>query len=321
MRKLVASLVLLFAATFSAGVYAETYPSAPIRVVNPFPAGSGGDTLLRIIAQDMGEYLKQPVIVENKTGANGRIGAQYVAAATPDGYTVLFGSAGPISIAPLISDLNYVPSKDLIPVSRAYDVELILAVSKSFPAQTFGNFISEVRASPGKYSFGTAGTGSGPHLAVELLKLKAGLKVTHVPYRGDAPAIQDLLGNHIAFGVFAASTVAPFIASAEVRPIASLGQTRSVGFPDIPTVNESGFPGVIGGTWQGFFVPAKTPQLVVDRLYAAVKHAVNQPAIHQKLIENGATPVGDTPEEFLTFLRAESSRIESTIKEAKLELK
>lgn len=320
MKKLVASLVLLFAAS-TAGVYAQNYPSAPIRVVNPFPAGSGGDTLLRIIAQDMGEYLKQPVIVENKTGANGRIGAQYVAAAAPDGYTVLFGSAGPISIAPLISDITYVPSKDLIPVSRAYDVELILAVSKSFPALTFVSFVDEVRANPGKYSFGTGGTGSGPHLAAELLKLKAGLKTTHVPYRGDAPAIQDLLGNHIAFGIFAASTVAPFIASAEVRPIASLGQTRSLGFPDIPTVNESGFPEVIGGTWQGFFVPAKTPRPVVDRLYAAVKRAVTQPAIRQKLIENGATPVGDKPEEFAAFLHEESSRIEDTIKQANLEFK
>lgn len=316
MKRAIACFVVLLAATVSC--WSQTYPSRPIRIVFPFPAGGGGDSALRLIAQNMSEHLKQSIIVENMAGANGRIGTHYVANAAPDGYAVLLGSAGPITIGPLVGQLTYDPLKDLIPISIAFYADAVITVGKTFPAQDFGGFLAEVRKNPGKYSFGTAGVAGHAHLAGELLKLKAGLDMKHVPYRGDAPAIQDLLGGHIPICICSSSTIVSYIASDEVRAIATMGTSRNEALPNVPTAIESGLTGVIGGTWLGFFVPARTPGAVVDLLNATIKNAVNSPAIRQKLVESGNSPVGNSPAEFAAILREENSRYEQTIKEGNI---
>lgn len=317
MRNLLVGLFSTLALVGSAAAQ-SSFPVRPIKIVYPFLPGPA-ETAMRLVANKMSADLGQPIIVESKPGANGRIGTQAVATAAPDGYTVLITAAGPITIGPQLEKVNYDPIKDLIPVSQLVSNDAVIVVSKSFPAQTFSEFVAVVKASPGKYSYGTAGTGGAQHIAGELLKDALGLDMRHVPYKGDSAALTDLIGGHIPITISAMSSVSGFISSGMIRPIVSMGATRYPTFPNLPTLNEGALRGFRGGTWLGFFVPARTPAEIVTRLHKSLATALADPSIKEKLIEGGNHVVASSPKEFEEFLKDEYQRYGQAIKTGRIE--
>lgn len=297
---------------------AQTYPSRPIKFVYPFLPGTT-DATLRIVTNAMSSDLGQPIIIEHKSGANGRIGTAAVAVAPPDGYTVLIAAAGSITIGPQLEQVPYDPFKDLRPVTGLVAYDAVLSVANSFPARTIQEFISQVKAAPKKYSYGTAGTGGAQHIAGELLKDALGIEMTHVPYRGDAAAVTDLVGSQIPIAISAMSSVTPFIKAGSIRPIVSLGAARNPMFPDLPTMSEQSLPGFRGGTWLGFFVPAGTPDAVVERIHRSAAKVLANETLRKQLIESGANVVGSSPQEFEAFLKDEHRRYAKVIGAGKVQ--
>jgi len=297
-----------------------TWPTKPIRLIFPYSAGGGGDAAARVIANGLAKQLGQPVIVDNRAGANGRIGTEVVARSTPDGYTVLMTAAGPITITPNLEKVPYDPIKDLVPVGLAVSNDAVLVVHKTFPANTVKEFVELMKRSPGKYSYATAGAGGGPHLAMELFKSRAQIQVEHIPYKGDGPAVSDVIAGHVPIGVNALSSVAPFVRSGDLKAIATMGLVRYPTLPDLPTLSESGYPGFRGGTWLGLFAPAGTPPAVIQKLSEAMRHALQDPATNERLIATGNTPVGDTPDEFRRFIAEESANYARIIKSAQIKI-
>jgi tripartite-type tricarboxylate transporter receptor subunit TctC len=304
----------------SASQAQPTWPTKPVRLIFPYSAGGGGDAAARVIANGIANQLGQPVIVDNRTGANGRIGTEVVAKSTPDGYTVLITAAGPITITPNLERVPYDPLKDLAPIGLAVRNDAVLVVHKTFPASTVKEFVELIKRSPGKYSYATAGAGGGPHLAMELFKSRAQIQVQHVPYRGDGPAVSDVIAGHVPIGVNALSSVAPFLHSGDLKAIATMGPVRYPTLPDLPTLSESGYPGFRGGTWLGLFAPAGTPPIVIQRLSEAMRHAVQDPATNERLVATGNTPVGGTPDEFRRFIAEESANYARIIKSAQIKI-
>lgn len=302
----------------AAGASAQTYPDRPIKVVYPFLPGPT-DAVLRIVTAAMSKDLGQPLVFENKTGANGRIGTAAVVAAPPDGYTVLITAAGSITIGPQLENVSYDPLKDLRPVTELAAYDAVIVVNKNFPAHNLREFIEQLKAAPKKYSYGTAGTGGAQNIAGELLKDALGIDMTHVPYRGDSAALTDVIGGQLPIGILAMSTVLPYIASGAVRPIASLGAKRFPALPDLPTIGEKVLPGFTGGTWLGLFVPARTPDAVVDRLYRAANKVLSTDDVRKRLAEGGAHVVNSSPREFEAFLKEEYRRYGTILKTAKVE--
>jgi tripartite-type tricarboxylate transporter receptor subunit TctC len=294
---------------------AQAYPSKPIRFVVPYPPGGPLDTVARLLAQKVSENVKQPVIVDNKPGAGGNIGADAVAKSPPDGHTILMGAVATHAINPtLYANIPYDPVRDFLPVTQVASTPNVLIVNSSVPATNVREFIAHAKANAGKLNFGSGSTGSAGHLAGELFKTMAGIDMTHVPYKGAAPAMQDLIGGQVQlmFDNFASASTQ--VRASRVRALAVTTARRSALAPDLPTIAESGLPGFDISTWFGIFVPAGTPRDIVERLHAEFTRALAAPDVREKMLNLGAEPVGNRPEEFAAYIRAEAEKYGRVIK-------
>ncbi len=299
----------------SISAQAQPYPSKPIRFVVPYPAGGPLDTVARLLGQKVSESTKQPVIVDNKPGAGGNIGADAVAKAPADGYTILMGAVATHAINPtLYSSIPYDAIKDFIPVTQVASTPNVLVVNPSVPATNVREFIAYAKANPGKLNFGSGSTGSAGHLAGELFKTMAGVDMVHVPYKGAAPAMSDLMGGQIQLMFDNLASSLAQVRAGKVKALAVTTAKRSALAPELPTIAESGLPGFDISTWFGIFVPAGTPREVVARLHGEFTRALAMPDLREKMMSLGAEPVGSTPEEFANYIRSEADKYARVIK-------
>jgi len=310
---LAAGLLAAFAAVPSgAGESAQAagYPDRPVRLVVPFPTGGGADSLARLIMPKVAHALGQPIVIDNKAGAGGNVGAELVAHAAPDGYTLLYGTNGTHAINPsLYRNLPFDPIRDFIPVSRMTEIAAMLIVNPTLPVNSTAELIEYARAHPGKLNFASAGNGTTSHLAGELFKTQAGINIVHIPYRGGALAMTDLIGGQVQMMIEVMPNASPQVASGRVRGLAVSTAKRFPGVPDVPTIAESGLPGFEASAWDGVFVPAGTPQPIVQRLNAAIRNALEDPELAAALLARGAQPViSTTPESFARFIATSAER-------------
>ncbi|WP_086072057.1 tripartite tricarboxylate transporter substrate binding protein [Bordetella genomosp. 9] len=289
-----------------AAVAAE-YPAQPITLVVPYSAGGGADNAARIIAQGLSEVAKQSVIIENKGGASGSIGAAYVARSAPDGYTVLY-DASAFAINAVVRKLPYDPKKDFIPVSQAVSVPNVLVASVDSPFKSVQDFVASAKKQPGKHTFASYGPGSLAQMAGELLKKDASLELVHIPYKGGAPALVDVMSGQVDVYFANAASSINYISGKKLRALAVTSGQRMAELPDVPTMAESGFKDFNVEEWNGFFVPAGTPPAVVARLQTMVQQTLARPDIREKLAKLGLTPVGSSAEEFAKFVESEEKR-------------
>jgi tripartite-type tricarboxylate transporter receptor subunit TctC len=318
-----AILILACAAILAASAFAassasaqSSYPSRQISFVVGFSAGGTTDIVARLIAEEMRKSLGQPIVIENKAGAGGNIGATIVAKAKPDGYTLLIGSVGPLAInASLYAKMPYDNLKDFTPISLIVHVPNMLVVNPSaMPVNSFADFVALLKANPGKYFFASTGTGTSSHLSGEQLKTMAGVEATHVPYKG-AVALNDLLsGEQVHFMFATIPSVIEFVRVGRLRALAVTSKSRSAAVPEIPTVAESGFPDFEASSWFGLLGPADLPREIVSKLQGEVVRALKIPEIRDKLIAQGADPVGSSPEEFAAYIRGETAKWSKVVK-------
>jgi tripartite-type tricarboxylate transporter receptor subunit TctC len=285
---------------------AAAYPSKPVRLVVPFTPGGSTDILARAVGQKLSEAWGQPVVIDNRPGAGGIIGMEAVARAAPDGYTLVMGHVGTLAANPaLYRTLPYDPVKDFAPVTLIARVPNVLVVGPAVPSRSVAELIALAKAKPGKLDYGSGGNGSAAHLATEYFKLKAGVDLQHIPYKGTAPALQDLLGGQIALMITGLPPVLPHVKAGKLRILGVASAQRQRLFPDIPTIAESGVPGYEATQWYGILAPAATPKDVVAKLNREFVKALKDPAVAEKLALEGADPVGDTPEQFAAFIASE----------------
>jgi len=283
-----------------------TFPSKPVRLIVPFPPGGSTDILARAIGQKLSEAWGQPLVIDNRPGAGGIIGMETAAKAAPDGYTLVMGHVGTLAANPaLYKSLPYDPVKDFAPVTLIAMVPNVLVVGPAVSSKTVAELVALAKSKPGKLDYGSGGNGSAAHLATEYFKLKAGIDIQHVPYKGTAPALQDLLGGQIAFIITGLPPVLPQVKSGKLRILGVASAQRLKQFPDIPTIAESGVPGYEATQWYGILAPAATPKDVVAKLNRDVVNALKDPSVADKLAAEGANPVGDSPGEFAAFIRNE----------------
>ena len=291
-------------ALIACAAQASDWPTRPITAVVPYAAGGNTDTMARMVGERLTAALGQPVVVENVAGASGAIGAARVAHASPDGNTLLFASASQIIIAPLVQKTSYDPQKDFVPVSIFGAGPYILGIKPSLPASTFREFIAYAQSNPGKLNYASAGPGGIIHLTTALLASRAGIHMTHVPYKSGAPALNGLLTGEIDVYFGNASELLQQASSGRVRLLAVSSAARLKQLPDMPTVGES-YPGFLVTSWNGFFAPAGTPQPIVRLLARETRNAAKDPAIADRLLQLGIEPSGADPEEFAEVIRAE----------------
>ena len=298
---------------------AQTFPpSKPVTLVVGFAAGGAADAAARLIAKKLGENIGQSVVVDNKGGAGSNIAHQFVANAAADGSVLLFGSVGPLTIAPHLMKLPYDPFKDLAAVSGGVNFPNVLVVHKGAGAKTLAEFIQLSKKKPGSVDFASTGAGSASHLAGELFNQCAGVDMTHVPYKGGAPALQDLLGGRITSYFAAPPTALPHVEAGTLIPLATTGLTRPAYMPNIPTVAESGFPGFEALNWYAFVAPGKTPAPLLDRWNKEIVKVLNDPGVKDALNKHGLTPQPTTRAELTAFMKKESTQWATIIKERKL---
>jgi tripartite-type tricarboxylate transporter receptor subunit TctC len=281
------------------------YPNKPVRLILPFPPGGAVDTLGRIIGPRLSEALGQQVVMENRPGATGNIGAELVAKSPPDGYTVLMGAI-PLSISVSVySKLGFDPVKDLAPVSLLASTPNVVVVHPSVPAKSVKELIALARARPGQLDFSSSGAGGSPHLAGALFNNLAGTRMNHIPYKGGGPAVIALVAGEVSVGFATAPSVIHHVKSARLRGLAVTSAQRAPLAPDLPTVSEAGLPGYEAGAWQGLLVPAGTRREIISRLQAESSKVLKLPDVKERLDATGLTPIGSTPEEFGAYLRSE----------------
>jgi tripartite-type tricarboxylate transporter receptor subunit TctC len=303
------SLALLCLVAVPALAQGQAFPARPVNLVCPFPAGSTSDLIPRAVAPLMSEALKVPVVVENRPGAAGSVGAAYVAKSKPDGHTVLMAPTGVLAINQwLYKELPYNPEKDFTPVTNAATTPNLWVAHPSVPAGNLKELIALAKVKPDLLSFASGGNGTTSHMCGELFKTTTGVKIVHVPYKGPAPAHLDLLTGRVPIMCDNLSNVLPYVRSGRLRAIALTGLSRHPQAADIPTANESGLPGFEASVWYSFVAPAGTPKAVVDRLHAEFAKALRSPAVTARLNELGLTIVADTPEAFGKFIAAESAK-------------
>jgi tripartite-type tricarboxylate transporter receptor subunit TctC len=291
------------------GAAANGYPDHPIRLVVPFPAGGGADNLARTIMPRVEALLGQTIVIDNRPGAGGNLGAEWVARAAPDGYTLLYGTNGTHSInASLYGNLRFDPVKDFAPVSRMTSIAAMLIVDPRLPVHSVAELIRHAKDHPGKVNFASAGNGTTSHLAGELFKTMAGVDIVHVPYRGGAPAMTDLIGGQVQMMIDVMANAYPMVRSGRVRGLAVSTAQRFTGAPDVPTIAESGLPGFEASAWDGILAPVGTPRPVIDRLNAAIHEALRDPALVQALRGLGAQPAPNTPEEFARYIATSTDK-------------
>jgi tripartite-type tricarboxylate transporter receptor subunit TctC len=300
---------------------ADPYPNKPIRIVVAYTPAGTTDILARIVGQKMTEAWGQPVIIDNKPGANGNIGTEYASKAAPDGYTLLMTTAAPHGVNPsLYRKLGFDAVKDFTGVSLVATVPNALMVNPSLPVKDVKELIAYAKANPGKLSFGSPGYGSTGHMSMELFMSMTGTNMVHVPYKGNAGVMTDLVGGQIQLTL---DNLTPYMAqvkSGKVRVLAISPAKRSRAVPDIPTIAEAGVPGYETGAWFGLVAPAKTPKEIVDKLSAETARILNLPDVNSKLLEQSAEPVGNKPEQFDAFIKTEIAKWAKVIKDAKVEL-
>jgi tripartite-type tricarboxylate transporter receptor subunit TctC len=310
-------LSLFFLLPLAAPSAAQTYPTKSVRMVVPFAAGAGSnDIMARLIAQKLTDNFGQQFVVDNRPGASGIIGCDIVAKAQPDGYTVLMMSLTFTVLPSLFSKLPYDTVKDLTPVTLVASAPLMLVVNPSVPVKSVAEFIAYAKANPGKLNFGSGGAGATPHLAGEMLKSMAGLQVTHIPYKGGAPALADLVGGQIQFMLENIPGTLPFAKAGKLRALAVTDLKRSPLLPDLPTLDESGLKGYQIVGWNGLFVPAGTPPATVNKLHAGVVAALALADVKERLAILGADGVGDSPQHFAAFIKADIAKWAKVVKDA-----
>ncbi|MDR1968076.1 MAG: tripartite tricarboxylate transporter substrate binding protein [Burkholderiaceae bacterium] len=314
--------LLTFAVLACAGLaQAQSYPVKPIRWVVPYPAGGGADFLARTIQQPLSQQVGQAVTIDNKPGGNTAIAAVDVAHAPAEGYTILSADNGTMVFnSALYARLTYNPEKDLVPVTLMGKFPLILVVPQDSSVTDAKDFIAKAKASPGHFSYGSAGAGSPHHLAMELLKVNAGLHIVHIPYRGAAPAVADLAGGRTDAMMIDLAAGAGFIKGGKIRALAVANPTRLAQLPDVPTFAEIGYKNVEAAAQVGIVAPAGTPSEVVNTLQKQVATAIHQPDIQQKLLDFGIEPVGSTPSQYADLIRTEVQRWHKLIREQKISL-
>ena len=288
---------------------AQAYPAKPLRLIVTFAAGGGADFAARALAPKLGEALGQPVVVDNRPGANGALGADLVAKAAPDGYTLLLGAAGTLVVAPhLGANMPFDPMKDLAPVGLVAVSPFVVTLHPSIQANSVRELIALAKASPGKINYGTSGTGGSPQLATELFKSMTGVNMVHVPYKGLAPALTDLIGGQIQVVFADVGLVKGHIAGGKLKGLAVTSATRTAAMPELPTVAEAGVPGYAAGTWYGILVPAGTPPDIVARLSADTRRALAFAEVRASFVSQGMEPAASTPEQFSGYLRDEYAK-------------
>lgn len=320
---LTTSLALCGGLGISSGAHAQgsaAWPTHPIRMIIPFPAGGATDVLGRVIGQKLSQSLGQQVIIENKPGAGGTIGSDAVAKAVPDGYTLLLATSSTHSIGPAINPkIPYNAEKDFTPVFHLATVPNVLVVAQGFPANSATEFARLLREQPGKYNFGSSGIGTIPHLSAELFKVQAGgkggaLYAVHIPYRGTGQVIPDLISGQIAFLMDSVVTAAPHVRDGKLKALGVSGTVRSRSLPQVPTFDEQGIPGMNASTWFGVFMPAKAPPELVSKLNQALNGVLRQPDMQDRLDKLGATPTGGTPEQFAKVVASDLREWSAIIK-------
>jgi tripartite-type tricarboxylate transporter receptor subunit TctC len=307
------ALLSPFAATAAS---AQDFPNRPIRLIVPFPAGGPNDIIARVVSLRMAEILKQTIVIDNRGGQGGVLGTDVVAHATPDGYTIAITSAGALAISPSMEKVAYDTLKDLQPITLVAKVPEMLVVATSVPASNMKELVALAKAQPGKLNFASSGPGSLPHLAGELFKLTAKIDITHVPYRGAAPAVNDLLGQQVQMVFLDLPILLPQIKAGKLKPIAVGAPERVASAPDVPTTTEVGMPDLQTENWYGMVAPAGTPPQIVDILNKAAVEAMKDPAVKDKLASQGAILVGNTPDQFRAFIASETTKWAKVIKDA-----
>lgn len=296
------------------------YPEKPVRVIVPAPPGSAPDFLARLLGQKLSEAWSQPVVIDNVVGASGNIGTDRVAKATPDGYTLLFNTIGPIAVnVSLFGDkLPYDPLKDLAPISLVAKMPNLLTVNPGVPVKSLQELIAMAKKEPGKLRYGTAGPGTTQHLSGELLNTLAGIKLVSIPYKSSAQMTTDAIGGQIEVLFHNAPVLLPHIKAGTLRPIAITSATRSAAVPDVPTMAEAGVPGFEITAWFGFMAPGGTPQRLIQKISADVARIVATPEIQERILSQASEPVGNRPEEYAAFINAEIVKWRGVIKQANI---
>jgi tripartite-type tricarboxylate transporter receptor subunit TctC len=310
--KLLAAFCGLLLAAFAA--QAQPFPSKPVRLVVPFPAGGSTDIISRTLGQELSEMWGQPVVIENRPGGSTIIGTDIVAKAAPDGYTLLVTPAAFTIVPSLIDKLPYDPAKDFAPITLINTTPLVAVVNLSVPAKSIRELIALARARPGALNFGSSGSGGSNHLAGELFNAMAGVKIVHIPYKGNAPALTDHVGGHVDLLFNGLTSALPLIKAGKLRPLAVTSLTRSGALPDIPTLDELGLKGFQAVAWNGLSAPARTPKDVIGRINADVLKVIRSPGFVEQLKAEGSDPVGDSPVQFAAFLREETAKWSKVIK-------
>jgi tripartite-type tricarboxylate transporter receptor subunit TctC len=313
-RPLLGALTLGSLVPGFAPAQAPAYPARPVKVVVAFTAGGTTDILARAVAQKLGDSLKQPFVIDNKPGAGGNLGTEFVVRAPADGYTLIVGSVGPMAVnKTLFKNLPYDPLVDLVPIVQIADVPNVLVVPPELPAKTFEEFIAHAKASPSRLNYGSTGVGTSSHLSSFMLGQRIGAEMQHVPYKG-ADALNDLLGGRLQFMFATIPSVIGFIKAGRLRALAVSSLQRSRSLPNVPTVAEKGFPGFAAGSWFGFFAPKGTPPAVIAVINKGVNEAL--PALEAQMVREGADPVGGSPEQFARFTQQEFDKWRTIVRES-----
>ena len=317
MNRIAVWIVGLAFATLAAHANAQAWPSKPIKWVVPFAPGGTTDILARVVGEKLAIALGQPVIIENKPGAGGGLGAEFTAKAAPDGYTIMGGTISTHAInASLYAKLPYDPIRDFVAITLIARVPNMLVINPSVPAGNVKELIVLLKANPGKYSFASSGNGTSQHLSGELFKTMAGVDMQHIPYKGSPPALQDVMGGQVTMTFDNITTAWPLAKGGKLRALAVTTAARSPIAPDVPTLAESGLPGFEVGSWQGVFAPAGTPPEIVKRLNTEIVKILKLPDVSEKLVELGAEPVGNTAEEFTALVKAEVVKWADVVKKS-----
>jgi tripartite-type tricarboxylate transporter receptor subunit TctC len=307
-------LLFLFETTFA--IAADVYPSKPVRLILPFPPGGGTDILGRLIGERLAAGLGQPVVIDNRGGAGGNVGAEAAARAAPDGYTLLL-AATTLAISPsLYTKLAYDPLKDLAPITLVATVPNVMVTHPSVRASNLQEFIALAKSRPGELNFGSGGSGTSNHLGGELFNMVAGVKLVHVPYKGVNLAMNDVLAGNVQLVLIGIPAVAPHIRTGKLRALAVLAPQRSSALPDVPTATEAGLPGFEVTTWYGVLAPAGTPRPIIDRLNGELRRAMSAPDFQPRLADLATEPRTGTPEEFSAYLREEIAKWADVIRKA-----
>ncbi|MEO5845792.1 MAG: tripartite tricarboxylate transporter substrate binding protein [Caldimonas sp.] len=309
---------LLFLWLAATAATAQDFPQKTLTLVVGFVAGGGADTAARIIAKKVGENLKQTIVIDNRAGAGGNLAHQHVATAAPDGTTILLGSVGPLAVAPHMMKVGYDPLKDLAPLTMGVTFPNVLVVNSGLGVKSLAEYIALAKAKPGALEYASTGSGSASHLAGELFNARAGVEVLHIPYKGGAQAMQDVLSGRVAAYFSVPSTAEPHIEAGKLIPLATTGLTRPAFMANIPTIAESGFPGFSATNWYAFVAPGKTPVPILERWNRELVKAMNDPEVKEELLKRGLTPAPSTRDELAKFIASESVAWAKVIRERKI---